>query len=288
MAGKKDKGHASLQLYAKIIITLALITVAEIVVPYVIAHDTNNAFGIAALIVLGVAKYVLVVAFFMHLYYDQPLCTFLFVAGMLLGGGTMAGLLSAIPKDAYTRDQYGSGGVTTSGSNDPYHGPPLDEKGKEGLKLFAANCVTCHTLSNLDTAKGVIGPNLDGIWERAGKRIPGKTAEQYIDQSIKDPGAYVVEGYQNAMTNFGFDDAKRAALVDFLMTQGKPVPKQAGASPSPSGSGLPATPAPGSGVSPSLDAVQESQASPNAGGSPGGYLSPAPNADTSPDVPANP
>ncbi len=306
MEGKKEKGHASLELYAKIIVTLALITIAEIVVPYVIAHDVNSVIGIGLLAVLAVAKYVLVVMFFMHLYYDQPLCTFLFVTGMVLGGGTMAGLLSAMPHDAYTREEYGGGATTGSSEAKTYIGPELktpDEKA--GEQLFETNCVTCHTLKSVTTATGVIGPDLDGIWERAGKRMPGKTAEQYIDLSIKEPGAFIVDGYPNSMTNFGFDDTKRRQLVAFLMAQGRPWPKggggsapaaggtEPGASTTPGtmsspGDQLPATPQPGSGESPTPDTVQESEASPNAGSSPGGSISPAPEGSASPDAAASP
>lgn len=287
MAGKKEKGHATLTTYRNIIIALALITVAEIVVPYLVAHDVNSVVGIALLVVLAIVKYVLVVAFFMHLYYDQPLCTFLFVTGMVLGGGTMAGLLSAMPPDAFKRDEYGQMGASSQASGPVF---PAGVKGnaeaEAGMKLFEANCVTCHALSALPTATGVIGPSLDGIHERGATRVKGLNAEQYLDQSMKDPGAFVVEGYPNSMTNFGFDDAKRKQLVTFLMLASKPQPAAGTeASPSP---GVPATPDPGSGASPDPDVVQESEASPNAGSSPGGAISPSPVDSTEPAASPSP
>lgn len=240
MAGKKDKGHASLKLYAQIIISLSLITVAEIVVPYVVAHNDNSALGVALLAILAVAKYALVVAFFMHLYYDQPLCTFLFVSGMVLAGGTMAGLLAVVPPHIPVgQDQAATGGPAQAQN---YTGPKLSADGEKGLKLFETNCVTCHELSTVKSAVGVIGPKLDGIWEIGAKRVPGENAEQYIDMSIKDPAAYIVDGYPNSMTNFGFGDADRKALVTFLMAQkdaGQAAPLPGGspeAAPSPGGS----------------------------------------------------
>lgn len=298
MEGKHEKGHATLETYRNIIIALALITVAEIVVPYIVSHDVNSVIGIALLVILAIVKYVLVVAFFMHLYYDQPLCTFLFVTGMVLGGGTMAGLLSAMPHNAYNPAATSGTGQDTGTDGGPKLPPGIEGNAEAmaGMKLFEANCVTCHHLSALPTATGVIGPDLDGIWERGATRVKGETAEQYIDHSIKDPGAFVVDGYPNSMTNFGYDDAKRKELVAFLMIASKPAPADGGgakegASPAPGGASPgepPATPAPGSGASPTTDAVQEAEASPNAGSSPGGAISPSPVDSTEPAASPSP
>ncbi|MCE7869096.1 hypothetical protein DYH09_01830 [bacterium CPR1] len=231
MAGKKERAHASLKLYAKIIISLTLITVAEIVVPYLIAHNQNSSLGVAMLLILAVAKYVLVVAFFMHLYYDQPLFTFMFVTGMVLAGGTLAALVAVAPPHTpagQKQDQAATGGPAQS---QDYTGPKLSAEGEKGLELFETKCAVCHELATVKSATGVVGPTLNGIWETGARRVPGQNAEQYIDLSIKDPAAYIVEGYPNSMTNYGFPDADRKALVTFLMAQ-----KDAGkAAPSPSG-----------------------------------------------------
>lgn len=282
MAEHKEKKHATVKFYTQIIVALSIITVLEIIVPQVVAHNDNNALAIAALVILAVLKYVLVVAFFMHLYYDQPLCTFLFVTGMILGGGTMAGLLSAMPHNTYF-----PGAEKTEET-----GPKLpaaianNPKAMAGMKTFEANCITCHTLAVVPTATGVIGPDLDGIFERGATRVKGMDARQYIDMSIKDPGAYVVEGFPNSMTNFGFNDATRAELVEFLMLASDPKVTAAPAA-APSGDVSP-TPEPGSGVSPAPGTVQESQASPNAGGSPGSGGPQPPDASDSPAATATP
>ena len=44
-----------------------------------------------------------------------------------------------------------------------------------------------------------IGPPLDHIGTVAGQRVPGLPADQYIRQSITEPGAYVVPGYPDSM-----------------------------------------------------------------------------------------
>ena len=63
-----------------------------------------------------------------------------------------------------------------------------------GQRLFggAATCSTCH-----DTKAGmtIVGPSLKGIATRAGSREPGKSAEDYIRESILTPNSYVVKGF---------------------------------------------------------------------------------------------
>jgi mono/diheme cytochrome c family protein len=58
-------------------------------------------------------------------------------------------------------------------------------------------CLTCHTLDGTT----LVGPSFQGFPEHAGSRIPGMSAEEYIHQSIVNPGAYVVEGFQNSMNS---------------------------------------------------------------------------------------
>ncbi|MBZ0318809.1 MAG: cytochrome c [Anaerolineae bacterium] len=59
-------------------------------------------------------------------------------------------------------------------------------------------CLTCHQVVNGQVGFGV-GPNLDGIAERAGVRVAGMTAAEYLRQSILEPQLYVVSGYRNIM-----------------------------------------------------------------------------------------
>jgi cytochrome c2 len=57
-------------------------------------------------------------------------------------------------------------------------------------------CTSCHTQDGSDVPTG---PSLVGIANIAGKRIPGLSAVEYLEQSILDPSAYIVEGYQDRM-----------------------------------------------------------------------------------------
>lgn len=85
-----------------------------------------------------------------------------------------------------------------------------------GETLFASACSGCHM-----EQEGV-GPALPGMGERAAERVEGQSAEDYLHESIVDPGAYVVEGYQNIMPNTyteQFDEQEIADLVAYMLTQ---------------------------------------------------------------------
>ena len=71
--------HPSDLKYIKIAIILAVITAAEVAVYYL---DISNAALITALIPMMVAKFVIVAGYFMHLKFDSPLFTRMFVGGL--------------------------------------------------------------------------------------------------------------------------------------------------------------------------------------------------------------
>ncbi|MGE5603452.1 MAG: cytochrome c oxidase subunit II [Nitrososphaerales archaeon] len=65
----------------------------------------------------------------------------------------------------------------------------------KGRQVFnSSGCNACHILKDAGAA-GVVGPNLDGIGTAAAGREPGKSAEEYIHQSIVKPNEFVVQGY---------------------------------------------------------------------------------------------
>nr|WP_290667488.1 cytochrome c [Ardenticatena sp.] len=96
--------------------------------------------------------------------------------------------------------------------------PTLDPIAAEGKRIFSRHCAACHSLSP-DTI--IVGPSLAGIGTRAAERIPDMDARTYIEQSILNPDAYIVEGFPNAMPNdFGkkLSGEELDALVHFLLT----------------------------------------------------------------------
>jgi cytochrome c2 len=89
-----------------------------------------------------------------------------------------------------------------------------------GEQIFvAAGCGSCHTLAKAGT-NGTIGPSLDDLASAAGNREPGTSAEDYVQQSILDPEAFTVQGFQpGVMPSYQgrLDERQVQALVDYLL-----------------------------------------------------------------------
>ena len=99
---------------------------------------------------------------------------------------------------------------------DPLRGQEIFENGLNG----APACKSCH-MTTAGHSMFNIAPNLKGIAERAALRVAGMTAPQYIEDSIRNPAAYLVSGFHAAMyPDFGKDytDQDIADLVAYLMT----------------------------------------------------------------------
>jgi cytochrome c oxidase subunit II len=95
-----------------------------------------------------------------------------------------------------------------------------------GRKLFHEyGCNGCHTLSDAQ-ATGDVGPNLDGIGVRAGRRVPGQDAQDYLREAIVRPDAYIVPGYQVGIMPKDLQQRMSArelqALVQYLLMQRQP------------------------------------------------------------------
>jgi mono/diheme cytochrome c family protein len=86
----------------------------------------------------------------------------------------------------------------------------------------AKGCVACHTIQEIPTARGNIGPNLSDVGRTAGTRKPGMSAKDYITESILTPNAFLVPGFQNLMPSFQgqFTPEQMDALVDYLSKLG--------------------------------------------------------------------
>ena len=97
--------------------------------------------------------------------------------------------------------------------------PPATEPIARGRQLYRSlGCANCHE-PNLFGQR--LGPPLDHIGTIAGTRRPGLSAEEYIRQSILDPGAFVVPGYQDSMPrDLGRDlsPTDLDALVAYLLS----------------------------------------------------------------------
>lgn len=89
--------HPSDWFYIKIALILAFFTGIEVLTYFesALPFFENNALTITVLLVLMVVKFVMVAGFFMHLRFDNPLFTRLFVAGLALALAVYVAALSA-------------------------------------------------------------------------------------------------------------------------------------------------------------------------------------------------
>lgn len=107
--------------------------------------------------------------------------------------------------------------------------PPADPVLRGEIEIQRYICNSCHTLDSLEWSSRT-GPSLNGIADRAGERVAGQSAEEYIALSIWNSGAFRVPGYNEQMAAFGPDVMESAnimspeqlyAIVAYLCTQGE-------------------------------------------------------------------
>ena len=131
--------------------------------------------------------------------------------------------------DAPPQTLYDDAVMLESGQVLPFHLQDARLEGgdpKRGRELYFetslgtnASCRICHSL---EPDVVLVGPSFAGIATRAATRVPGMSAEEYIRQSILDPDAYVVEGFQPGMEPPNFAEILTEQQIDdlvaFLMT----------------------------------------------------------------------
>ena len=74
--------------------------------------------------------------------------------------------------------------------------PTVDPVVLRGKKVFSQHCASCHATVP-DTV--IVGPSLANLATRAASRVEGLDARQYIQLSISNPSAYLVEGFKDLM-----------------------------------------------------------------------------------------
>jgi len=80
-----------------------------------------------------------------------------------------------------------------------------------GFQVYMRECAVCH-----GAADGM-GPSLTAMRDRAPMVVAGLPAEEYLRQSIVEPGAFVVEGYQDIMPK-DYAETLTADEIDSLIT----------------------------------------------------------------------
>ena len=101
--------------------------------------------------------------------------------------------------------------------------PEADTRQSPGELLFlSTGCTGCHSIQGVATT-GQVGPDLTSVSQVAGERVEGLSAREYLAQSLAEPQAFVVPGYEattaGAMPDFDLTDDEISALVDFLLEE---------------------------------------------------------------------
>ena len=93
--------------------------------------------------------------------------------------------------------------------------PTEDQQIAQGARLFVEHCAECHA-----TTAGlvIVGPSLAGIKQIAGTRATEMSAEQYLQQAILEPGAFVVSGFNNGMPGNLVTSAEADVLITYLFS----------------------------------------------------------------------
>jgi mono/diheme cytochrome c family protein len=97
---------------------------------------------------------------------------------------------------------------------------PADPALVRGWEVYQQkHCSACHRIG--DDGGGTGGPPLTHLGSAAAARTAGLSAEDYVRESIFDPGAYVVPGYPDTMPrgqarDLSPDDVD--ALVRYLLS----------------------------------------------------------------------
>lgn len=138
------------------------------------------------------------------------------------GHGTMHTTVIVHPDEATYLEWF-------NGEVDALLHPPEDpvQRGQQLLSSGKYPCSGCHTLTSLGWA-GNVGPNLNGVGDRAANREPGLTSEEYFFHSIYHPAEYLVPGFGALMEQFQSSDPSGAnymplqdaqAIIAYLCTQ---------------------------------------------------------------------
>lgn len=225
--------HPTLGQYVAIAIFLFVVTLVEFVI--ILPEGFAGAgWTIAPLAILSAIKFAAVIFFYMHLKFDNPLLTWIFLGGLALGVAVVFALVALFSTFTpsprawaqanaepclFDHDHGGCaplaaapaetapvvGGDTGSGTDTPAPAAAPAAGGgglaAQGQAVFTGTgiCMTCHTIEGVPGAVGVIGPDLTHIATEAATRQPGVSARDYITESIVDPESFVAADVERAV-----------------------------------------------------------------------------------------
>ena len=115
-------------------------------------------------------------------------------------------------------------------------------------------CVTCHTFGKTGALRF---PDLEGVDVRAKTRVPGLSDVEYFAQTLYEPNAYIVPGFNPGMPTInkppiGLTDQEILCVIAYLQTLGgtptvtlQTKHHYSSGAAAPGGAPAPAAPAPG-------------------------------------------
>ena len=244
MSSQPQEGHGrhpTFKQYVVVALILFAITAIEFVIIY--PEYRLGPATVPTLIILSIVKFAIVIFFYMHLKFDPKLLTWIFLGGLALGTVVTFALLflfsstsstpqqrafaaeRAVPFEhgAEVRKPPSETPPDTPEQTKPDLPPPDGGLVAMGKELFtgAGGCNACHAIEGISA--GALGPDLTHIGTVASSRVSGVSAEDYLDESIRDPAAFVVPEYMDGLMPKDFsarlEDSQIDALVQFLMAQ---------------------------------------------------------------------
>ena len=127
-----------------------------------------------------------------------------------IGHATMRQQVRVVPVaewEAWIKDEQ-AGGAAPEDGEDPQ---------AAGREIFlASGCDACHTFEDAG-ATGTVGPDLDELAAAAGDREKGTSPEDYVEESIVDPPAFVVDGYSGDTMPGNYADQLMPEEIDALV-----------------------------------------------------------------------
>lgn len=183
----EESSHPTPAVYAKIAVTLALITAAEVAILYI---DSLSGLIIPIFVVMSTIKFAMVAMFYMHLKFDNKLFTLFFVSGLALATGVIFALLVLF--GALGEGRYGSPEVAIAeiGHGSDSHDKAHDSKetSSKSETTVAHDTSTKSDASVASTATIEIGTQGDQLLFDK-EKMSAKAGDQITVKLVNSAGA---------------------------------------------------------------------------------------------------